>query len=252
MIGLLNREISPILCENYNQATSLCLPSNLDVFENMNDKNAVEVKKVKQYDTSWILLLALLTSLGPLSIDMYIPAFPEMANDFQVSPHRIANTLAAYFLGLALGQLVYGPISDRIGRKKPLYFGLALYCVASLACIVAPNEWALIFARFIQALGGCVGVVMARAAIRDRLDLQSSSQAFSSMMIVMGIAPVVAPIIGAFILEYFSWHAIFITLTFIGLFCLICVHLFFEETLSNERRMSISTNQVLILYRAIF
>ncbi len=92
----------------------------------------------------------------------------------------ISNTLPAYFLGLALGQLIYGPVSDRIGRKKPLYFGLSLYIVASLMCYFAQNEWSLIAARVLQALGGCVGVVIARATIRDRLDVQSSAQAFSA------------------------------------------------------------------------
>ncbi len=140
----------------------------------------------RQYSIGWIMLLALLTALGPLSIDMYLPALPQMAHDFGVSTQMVANTLPAYFFGLAIGQLVYGPLSDRIGRKKPLYFGLALYAVASLFCVLATNEWSLIAARILQALGGCVGVVMARAAIRDRLDVQGSAQAFSSMMIVMG------------------------------------------------------------------
>lgn len=130
------------------------------------------------YSKPWILLLALLTSLGPLSIDMYLPALPEMAMDLGVSTQMISNTLPAYFLGLALGQLIYGPVSDRIGRKKPLYFGLSLYVVASLMCYFAQNEWSLIAARILQALGGCVGVVIARATIRDRLDVQSSAQAF--------------------------------------------------------------------------
>ena len=205
----------------------------------------------QQYATSWIILLALLTSLGPLSIDMYLPALPQMANDFAVSTQQIANTLPAYFLGLALGQLFYGPLSDRIGRKKPLYWGLSLYAFASLLCVIAPNDWALIAARVLQALGGCVGVVIARAAIRDRLDLQGSAQAFSSMMIVMGLAPILAPIFGAFVLQFFPWQAVFITLMTIGLFCLVCVHFFFDETLSIDRRLKLSFKQVLLLYGSI-
>src|SRR5690606_36780496 len=118
------------------------------------------------YCMSWIILLASLTALGSLSIDMYLSALPEMAADFRVSTQMVANSLPAYFLGLALGQLIYGPISDRVGRKPPLYFGLCLYIVASLLCIFAQNEWSLIAARFLQALGGCVGVVMVRAATR--------------------------------------------------------------------------------------
>lgn len=127
------------------------------------------------YSNAWILLLASLTALGPLSIDMYLPALPQMANDFGVSTQMVANSLPAYFLGLAIGQLIYGPVSDRIGRKKPLYFGLSLYIIASLLCVFANSEWSLIAARVLQALGGCVGVVIARAAIRDRLDMQAKA-----------------------------------------------------------------------------
>ncbi|MEG0483222.1 MAG: multidrug effflux MFS transporter [Acinetobacter sp.] len=212
----------------------------------MSEKNARQ-----QYSIGWIMLLALFTSLGPLSIDMYLPALPEMAQDFHVSTQQIANTLPAYFLGLAIGQLIYGPISDRIGRKKPLYFGMALYTFASLLCVIAPDHWSLIAARILQALGGCVGVVMARAAIRDRLDIQSSAQAFASMMIVMGIAPILAPSIGAAILHFFNWHAVFLALSLIGLICLLCVHFLFKETLEPERRLNLNFKQVFILYGAI-
>ena len=205
----------------------------------------------KPYSIFWIMLLALFTSLGPLSIDMYLPALPQMAEDFQVSTLQIANTLPAYFMGLAIGQLIYGPISDRIGRKKPLYFGMALYAVASLLCILAPDHWSLIAARILQALGGCVGVVMARAAIRDCLDVQSSAQAFAQMMIVMGVAPVMAPVIGAVMLQYFEWQGIFILLSIIGLICLLCVHFFFDETLKVENRLKLNLKQVLILYSSI-
>ena len=204
-----------------------------------------------QYSSAWIMLLALLTSLGPLSIDMYLPALPQMAQDFNVSTQMISNTLPAYFLGLAVGQLIYGPVSDRIGRKIPLYFGLSLYIVASLICLFAQDEWSLIAARILQALGGCVGVVIARAAIRDRLDIQTSAQAFSSMMIVMGIAPIIAPMLGSWILHFFSWHAVFACLSFMGVICLLCVHFFLKETLPVSRRLNLNFNQVLQLYMAI-
>ncbi|OTG65572.1 multidrug effflux MFS transporter [Acinetobacter silvestris] len=210
-----------------------------------------EKRVEQQYSTGWIMLLALFTSLGPLSIDMYLPALPQMAQDFEVSTPMVANTLPAYFLGLAVGQLIYGPISDRIGRKKPLYFGMALFAVASLLCLLASDVWSLIAARILQALGGCVGVVMARAAIRDRLDIHHSAQAFASMMIVMGIAPILAPTIGAWILYFFDWYAVFVTLFLIGVICLLCVHFFFKETLTPERRLKLTFKQVFILYSAI-
>lgn len=205
----------------------------------------------QQYSTAWILLLALLTSLGPLSIDMYLPALPVMANAFGVPTQMVANSLPAYFLGLALGQLIYGPLSDRIGRKPPLYFGLALFSVASVLCVFAQNEWNLIAARILQALGGCVGVVIARAAIRDRLDLQTSAQAFSSMMIVMTIAPIIAPTLGAWVLQWMNWQAIFAVLACVGMICLICVHFFFQETLAKQQRLNLNFQQVLTLYGSI-
>lgn len=206
---------------------------------------------MQQYSTAWILLLALLTSLGPLSIDMYLPALPAMASEFGVSTQMVANSLPAYFLGLALGQLIYGPLSDRIGRKPPLYIGLVLFSLASMLCVFAHKEWGLIAARILQALGGCVGVVIARAAIRDRLDLQTSAQAFSSMMIVMTIAPIIAPTLGAWVLRWMNWEAIFVVLTCVGIICCLCVHFFFKETLTKERRLKLSFQQVLTLYFAI-
>lgn len=205
----------------------------------------------KAYPLSWLLLLASLTALGPLSIDMYLPALPQMAQDLHSTPQKIANSLPAYFFGLAIGQLIYGPISDRIGRKKPLYFGLTLYILGCLLCVYANSDWGLIIARITQALGGCVGVVMARAAIRDRLDVEGSAQAFSSMMIVMGIAPVIAPTLGAWILVFFSWHMIFQCLALIGLICLVNVHFFFQDTLEVEKRLHLNAKQVVVLYGSI-
>lgn len=207
--------------------------------------------KEKAYSTRWIMLLALFTALGPLSIDMYLPALPLMADEFAVPTQMVANSLPAYFLGLAIGQLIYGPISDRIGRKKPLYFGMTLYALASLACAFASDAHMLILARVLQALGGCVGVVIARAAIRDRLDVQGSAQAFSSMMIVMGIAPVTAPIFGAWLLHFWPWQSIFVTLMLIGFICLTLVHFAFDETLHPEKRLQLSFKQVFILYTKI-
>jgi DHA1 family bicyclomycin/chloramphenicol resistance-like MFS transporter len=182
---------------------------------------------------------------------MYLPALPQMAHDFGVSTQMIANTLPAYFLGLAVGQLIYGPVSDRIGRKPPLYFGLSLYVIASIACVFASHEWMLIVSRIFQALGGCVGVVIARAAIRDRLDMQGSAQAFSSMMIVMSIAPIVAPMLGGLILTFFHWQMIFVCLAVIGVICWLCIHFFFTESLTVERRLKLSVYQVTTLYAAI-
>lgn len=206
----------------------------------------------KKYPQSWILLLALLTAIAPLSTDMYLPALPNMASEYSVSTLLISSTLPAYFLGLAIGQLIYGPISDRIGRKKPLIFGLTLHVVASLLCIFTQDLDSLLIVRTLQALGSCVGLVLARAAIRDVLDTKSSARAFSSMMIVMGIAPVIAPTLGAWLLLIFHWHSIFIALALLGFIALIWVILGFEETLEEQNRLNISISNVFNLYLNIF
>ncbi len=204
-----------------------------------------------EYSKWWILLLAILTAIAPLSTDMYLPALPQMAKDFGVSTLMMSNSLPAYFLGLAVGQLIYGPISDRIGRKKPLIFGLTLHIVASILCIYAHDVLSLLFIRVLQALGSCVGLVLARAAIRDVLDMRSAAKAFASMMIVMGVAPVLAPTLGAWLLYFFQWQAIFIALCALGIVSLIWVIWGFDETLAPENRLNLSLSNVLSLYKSI-
>lgn len=202
----------------------------------------------QNYTFQWIALLGLLTALGPLSIDMYLPALPDMAKDFGTTTQSISNSVPAYFLGLAIGQLVYGTLSDRIGRKKPLYIGLSIYIAASLLCAFAMSENTLIAARVLQALGGCVGVVIARAAIRDCFDTMTSVQALAHMTLILGLAPILAPIVGALLLQFFNWHFIFILLALIGFLTLIFVHFAFKETLPEERRLHLNIGQIFILY----
>lgn len=211
--------------------------------------NTIETKKA--YTTRWILLLAILTAIAPLSTDMYLPALPEMAKDFGVSTLMMSNSLPAYFLGIAVGQLIYGPISDRIGRKKPLIFGLGLHIIASIACIYVDDVWSLFLVRVLQALGSCVGLALARAAIRDVMQTNSAAKAFASMMMVMGIAPILAPTLGAWLLVFFSWQSIFIALFALGVVSLVWVIFGFQETLAEDRRLKLSFQQVGSLYVSI-
>ncbi|WP_182406198.1 multidrug effflux MFS transporter [Psychrobacter sp. GP33] len=185
---------------------------------------------------AWIMMLGLIVAVGPLSIDMYLPALPSMAKDFGVSTAFIANSVPAYFMGLVFGQLVYGPLSDRIGRVKPLYFGMTLYIIASVICATTNNEYVLFVGRTFQALGACVGAVVTRAAIRDRLTARQTAKAFSIMILVMGLAPILAPSLGALFLQFFSWHSIFWFLAAFGALNLVLTRLFFFETLSEENR----------------
>src|SRR5262249_18307652 len=137
-----------------------------------------------------------LTAFGPLSIDMYLPALPALADSFATSPGRIQLTLSAFFVGFGVGQLVYGPLSDRWGRRPPLLCGIALYVGASLACALSTQVAALIALRLVQGLGACAGPLIARAVVRDVYKRDRAARMLSLMMLVMGAAPLVAPILG--------------------------------------------------------
>lgn len=202
----------------------------------------------RSYPFIWIVILALLTALGPLSIDMYLPALTMIAKDLSVGTSLVASSIPAYFLGLVVGQLVYGPISDRIGRKLPLYIGLSVFIVASLLCAFAQDITVLIAARVLQALGGCVGVVIARAAIRDRLSMAESSQAYSLLILVVGVAPILAPLFGSFVLALVGWRGIFVSLAIIGIISMGLIHKYFEETLAIELRRHLNLKQVFETY----
>lgn len=156
-----------------------------------------------------IFTIAALASLGPLSIDTYLPAFPLVQQDLGASSGAVAATLATFFTGLCLGQFIYGPISDRIGRRTPLLAGLAVYVLASIGCAFAPNIETLLVLRFVQALGSCAGMVVGRALIRDLFTPQETAQVFSLVMLCMGLAPVLAPLIGQVISSSIGWRAIF-------------------------------------------
>lgn len=190
----------------------------------------------QQMPMAWIMMLGLIVAIGPLSIDMYLPALPTMAKHFGVSTAQISNSVPAYFMGLVFGQLIYGPLSDRIGRVKPLYFGMSLYVAASLICATTESEYVLFAARTLQALGACVGAVVTRAAIRDTLPPRQMAKAFSIMVLVMGLAPILAPSLGAAFLKFYDWHAIFWFLAGFGVLNLLLTKFFFKETLAIENR----------------
>ncbi len=183
-----------------------------------------------QPSLSWLLLLGALTAFAPMSIDMYLPSLPAIAAAFAADPAAAQYTLASFFIGLALGQAVYGPLADRYGRKPPLYAGLALYIVASVGCALAPDIATLTALRFVQAAGGCAGVVIARAVVRDRFDARTSAKVYSLLMLVMGLAPILAPIMGGWILVLAGWRAIFGALALFGLVTLILGWRYLPET----------------------
>jgi DHA1 family bicyclomycin/chloramphenicol resistance-like MFS transporter len=213
---------------------------------------AMETAQIEDtpHQTIIILILGFLAAFGPLSIDMYLPAFPHVAQTLGVPLSQVQLSLSSYFVGLASGQLFYGPLTDRIGRKWPLYIGLTLYGVSSLICSVAPNIEVLILARFLQALGACAGIVVSRAIVRDLYHHQQAARVFSLLMLIMGIAPILAPIIGGYLDNHYGWRMIFSLLTAISFVCLLAIFKFLPET--HKPNIEVRTERLLKVYLGIF
>ena len=162
---------------------------------------------------------------------MYLPSLPTLQAYFRVDAATVQFTLSSFFVGLAIGQVFYGPVSDRIGRLRPLYFGLSVYVLATVACVFAPSAETLTVARLFQALGGCAGIVITRAIVRDRFaDPQEMGQALSMLVLIMGVAPILAPLIGAQLLEHLGWQSIFVFLAVFGSICIFLVRRGVEES----------------------
>ncbi len=183
-----------------------------------------------------------------MSIDMYLPSLPTIAAEFGVTASAAQFTLSSFFIGLAIGQAIHGPLADRYGRKPPLYAGLVLYIVASVGCALTPNIAALTVLRFIQAVGGCAGVVIARAIVRDRCDAQASARIYSLLMLIMGLAPILAPFIGGWILALAGWRAIFGTLALFGCAVLLAVWRYLPETRPADSDASAGVGPALRVY----
>ncbi|MFC5269855.1 Bcr/CflA family multidrug efflux MFS transporter [Adhaeribacter terreus] len=187
-------------------------------------------------NTALILVLGLLTAFGPMSIDMYLPAFPAIAAEFGVPVASVQYTLASFNVGIALGQLIYGPLADQLGRRPNLIAGLAVYSLASIGCMFTNSVESMVVLRFLQAIGGCTGMVITRAIVRDKYHGNQSAKVFSTLMLIMGVAPILAPSVGSLVLDAFRWEYIFALLALIGLLTLLYVVFFLPETLTPEKR----------------
>jgi len=184
-----------------------------------------------------ILLLGSLSAMGPLAIDMYLPTMPSIAQNLHTDMASVQRTLSSYFAGLAIGQIIYGTLSDRLGRKGPMLFGLAVFALASIGCAMATSVHALMLLRFLQALGGCAEMVISRAVVRDRFDARESTRVFASLMLVMGAAPIVAPLLGGVFVAHGGWRMSFWLLAAIACVCFISVTVNLRESLPAERRL---------------
>jgi DHA1 family bicyclomycin/chloramphenicol resistance-like MFS transporter len=197
---------------------------------------------------SLILLLGALTAFGPLTVDMYLPALPSLQQHYGADAAMVQLTLPAFFISLALGQALYGPVSDRIGRTIPLRFGLVVFILASIGCAFAPTVGSLIVLRFVQGLGGCAGMVISRAIVRDTTEGAALARIYSLLTLIMGAAPILAPLLGGYVLEWFGWQYIFLFLAVSAALTLIPVVTLLPETHPADRRSQGGVSAAVAVY----
>lgn len=190
------------------------------------------------------MLLGALTAVGPFSIDMYLPGLPSIARDFAAPIANVQLTLTSFFFGIAFGQLLYGPIIDRFGRKIPLIVGLVIYILSTIGCALSNSVDMLIVFRLLQSLGACAGMVISRAIVRDVFSPHEGAKVFSQIILVMGVAPIVAPTVGGFLLTYTSWRIIFVVLALISAATLATVWFYLPETRQPDRGISLRLGPV--------
>ena len=203
----------------------------------MNELNEISGERIKTGRIWMAIVLGSLTGIGPLSIDMYLPSLPTLTNDLHTTASLAQLSLTACLLGISLGQLFVGPISDMRGRRKPLMIALIIYAITSLLCAFIPSIWGLITLRFIQGVTGSAGIVIARATVRDLYSGTALTKFFSLLMLINGIAPILAPIIGGQLLKFTNWHGAFIVLCVASLLMLLMVFFSLPETLVVENRL---------------
>lgn len=186
-----------------------------------------------------ILLLGLLSAIGPFSIDMYLPGFPAIAESLNTSVDAVSYSLSSFFFGICIGQLVCGPLLDRYGRKRPLYAGLLLYILSSIGCAMASTIELLIVFRLFQAFGGCVGMVAPRAIVRDLFPIDENAKVFSLLILVLGVSPIMAPTVGSYVIANFGWPMVFIVLAVVTAAILIAVVFVLPESRQPDKSFSL-------------
>ena len=198
----------------------------------------------KQY-IKLILILGSMTALGPFSIDMYLPGFAEIAKDLNTSVANVSMTLSSYFVGISAGQLLYGPLLDRFGRKKPLFIGLLIYILASLGCVFVTDINTFIGLRFIQAVGSCAATVASVSMVRDLFPVKDIPKVFSLLMLVVGLSPMLAPTIGGYVTEDYGWHTVFFILMCIGIVILIASQIVLPNSYLPDTSISLKPKPII-------
>ncbi|MFC0777288.1 multidrug effflux MFS transporter [Flavobacterium sp. HJSW_4] len=192
-----------------------------------------------------ILILGSLTALGPFSIDMYLPGFSGIAKDLNTSVAKVSMSLSSYFIGISAGQLLYGPLLDRFGRKKPLFIGLMVYILASLGCVYVTDIDQFILLRFIQAVGSCAATVASVAMVRDLFPVKDIPKVFSLLMLVLGLSPMLAPTIGGYVTEDYGWHTVFFILMCMGIAILLASQIGLPNSYKPDTSISLKPKPII-------
>jgi DHA1 family bicyclomycin/chloramphenicol resistance-like MFS transporter len=213
---------------------------NLQIFKLLIDYLATQFNDMdKQQRFVVILILGLLSAIGPFSIDMYLPGFPAIAKDLNTTVDYVSYSLASFFVGISLGQLICGPLLDRFGRKMPLIVGLVIYIIASIGCAISTSIEMLVVFRLFQALGGCVGSVAPRAIIRDIFPLNENAKIFSLMILILGVSPLLAPTVGSYTIALYGWPLVFVILTVVTVLILVAVIFWLPESKEPDPTFSL-------------
>lgn len=194
------------------------------------------------------LVLGLLSAIGPFAIDMYLPALPSIGQSLDASMSQVQASLMAFFIAMGLGQIIYGPVSDMVGRKPPLYFGLLLFAVGSIGCALAPDIDTLVAFRFVQGLGACAGTVVPRAVVRDLHTGHDAARLMSLLMLVFSVSPILAPLAGSLLIEWFGWRSVFWAVTVAAALGVLLLSTSLPETRPPESRAHSSLRSALAGY----
>jgi DHA1 family bicyclomycin/chloramphenicol resistance-like MFS transporter len=194
------------------------------------------------------LVLGLVSAIGPFAIDMYLPALPSIGQTLGASMGAVQASLMAFFISLGVGQIIYGPVSDMVGRKLPLYFGLALFAVGSVGCALAPDIHTLVMLRFVQGLGACAGMVVPRAVVRDMHTGVEAARLMSLLMLVFSVSPILAPLAGSILIEFFGWRSVFWAVTLAAVLGIVMIATSLDETRPPEDRVDSSVASAITAY----
>lgn len=200
---------------------------------------------------SLILILGAMTALGPFSIDMYLPGFPAIAKDLHTTVPQVALSLSSFFIGISAGQLLYGPLLDRFGRKNPLYVGLSVFVLTSVGCMTVQTIEVLIVLRFLQAIGSCAAGVAAVAMVRDLFPVEKNANVFSLLMLVLGLSPLLAPTLGGYVTAIFGWQSVFLILAVFGVLLLIATRYGLPTAYQPDTTMSLMPLPIITNFLAV-